>query len=96
MGLSYDEFINPLSGKAAMSQASMHPDIQRVREFLIDLQARICTALEQQEQLGGGTATFVADDWTRFEGGGGRSCVLQGGEVIEKGGVMFSHINIKN
>ncbi len=87
---------NPLSGKTAMSQASIHPDIQRVREFLIDLQARICATLEQQEQLGGGTATFVADDWTRPEGGGGRSCVLQGGEVIEKGGVMFSHINIKN
>jgi coproporphyrinogen III oxidase len=28
------------------------------------------------------------------EGGGGRSRVLQNGEVIEKGGVMFSHINI--
>ncbi len=32
-----------------------HPtsdDIQRVREFLLDLQARICSRLEQQEQLG--------------------------------------------
>ncbi|TQC54940.1 coproporphyrinogen III oxidase, partial [Pantoea dispersa] len=30
-----------------------HPtstDIQRVREFLLDLQARICTGLEQQEK----------------------------------------------
>ena len=74
-----------------------HPtsaDIQRVREFLLDLQARICAGLEQQERAGGGTAEFIIDDWQRTEGGGGRSRVLQNGEVIEKGGVMFSHINI--
>jgi coproporphyrinogen III oxidase len=75
-----------------------HPtsaDIQRVREFLLDLQARICAALEQQEQRGGGSAQFMIDDWQRAEGGGGRSRVLQDGEVIEKGGVMFSHIDIR-
>ena len=36
-----------------------HPtsaDIHRVREFLLDLQARICAGLEQQERAGGGTA----------------------------------------
>ncbi|MCM8514422.1 coproporphyrinogen III oxidase, partial [Acinetobacter bereziniae] len=65
-------------------------DIQRVRTFLVDLQARICSALEQQEQLGQGTAKFEVDDWQRPEGGGGRSRVLQNGTVIEKGGVMFS------
>ncbi len=45
-----------------------HPtsaDIQRVREFLLDLQARICAALEQQERAGGGTAQFEIDDWER-------------------------------
>lgn len=74
-----------------------HPtstDIQRVREFLLDLQARICAGLEQQEKAGGGTGEFIIDDWERPEGGGGRSRVLQNGTVIEKGGVMFSHINI--
>ncbi len=50
--------------------------------------------LEQQERAGGGTAQFEIDDWERPEGGGGRSRVLQNGTVIEKGGVMFSHINI--
>jgi len=71
-------------------------DITRVRDFLLDMQARICTALEQEEQSTGGTARFTPDDWTRPEGGGGRSCVLQGGELIEKGGVMFSHIQIRH
>ena len=59
-------------------------DIARVRAFLVDLQARICQALEAQERDGGGNATFVPDDWQRPEGGGGRSCVLADGEVIEK------------
>ena len=56
-------------------------DIQRVREFLLDLQARICASLEQQEIAGGGTATFEIDDWERPEGGGGRSRVLQNGKL---------------
>ncbi len=71
-------------------------DIQRVRDFLLDLQARICAALEAEEHAGGGSARFVIDDWTRPEGGGGRSMVLQNGQVIEKGGVMFSHIHINH
>lgn len=70
-------------------------DIERVRTFLLDLQLRICTALEEQETIGGGSEKFIIDDWERPEGGGGRSRVLQNGEVIEKGGVMFSHINIR-
>lgn len=76
-----------------------HPtsnDIQCVREYLLDLQARICAGLEQREQAGGGNARFEIDDWQRSEGGGGRSRVLQNGTVIEKGGVMFSHIDIQN
>lgn len=73
-----------------------HADITRVREFLLDLQQRICSALEAQEAAEGGNATFIADEWTREEGGGGRSCVLSGGQVIEKAGVMFSHIQVKS
>ena len=71
-------------------------DIARVRTFLLDLQARICAALEREENDNGGTACFIVDEWQRPEGGGGRSNVLAGGTVIEKGGVMFSHIDIKN
>ena len=59
----------------AMRVVMSHPttaDIQRVRDYLTDLQARICAALEQQEQVGGGTATFAIDEWQRPEGGGGR------------------------
>lgn len=70
--------------------------IMQVREFLLALQENICRALEAQEMVGGGNKTFIPDDWQRPEGGGGRSCVLAGGEVIEKAGVMFSHIHVSN
>jgi coproporphyrinogen III oxidase len=73
-----------------------HNDIMRVRTFLLDLQQRICASLEQEERGHDGSAQFTADEWQRPEGGGGRSCVLQNGAVIEKGGVMFSHIDVKH
>jgi coproporphyrinogen III oxidase len=79
-----------------MSDFPQHADIERVRNFLLDLQDRICAALEAEEHAGGGTARFEPDLWQRPEGGGGRSCVLQNGTVIEKGGVMFSHIQVKH
>lgn len=76
----------------------METQIARVREFLLNLQDNIIKALEHQEQTGGvdgGSETkFALDIWERPEGGGGRSCVFSGGQVIEKAGVMFSHIHI--
>ena len=61
---------------------------QAVKAFLLDLQDRICQAVEQQD----GAAVFEQDQWERKEGGGGRSRVLENGAVIEKGGVNFSHV----
>ncbi len=62
--------------------------ISLVTEFLLDLQDRICSELEQAD----GKARFVEDNWQRPEGGGGRTRVLSGGRVIEQGGVNFSHV----
>ncbi len=84
--------------------SAMEEQIQQVKAFLLDLQARICSALEAEEQEIGAhdkKLTFIADDWLRDPNGtdsqgGGRSCVLSGGQVIEKAGVMFSHIHIDN
>ena len=67
---------------------SVAPDKTAVKAFLLDLQERICAALEAED----GGATFVEDGWERAEGGGGRSRVLTEGKVIEKGGVNFSHV----
>lgn len=63
-------------------------DVNAVKTYLLDLQDRICAALSAVE----GSA-FREDAWTRPEGGGGRTRVLEGGRVIEKGGVNFSHVS---
>ncbi|KIO36972.1 oxygen-dependent coproporphyrinogen oxidase [Shewanella sp. cp20] len=66
----------------------MKPDATQVKAFLLDLQQRICEGLEQLD----GEAKFVADSWTREEGGGGTSRVLTKGKVFEQAGVNFSHV----
>ena len=64
------------------------PDIDAVRAFLLDLQDRICAAVEAED----GQGTFAEDVWERAAGGGGRSRVLSEGAVFEKGGINFSHV----
>jgi len=78
-----------------MSQAHSGCDVAAVKAFLLDLQDRICSALEAQD----GKAQFQEDSWERpaAEGdlaltGGGRTRVIADGGVIEKGGVNFSHV----
>ncbi|MFZ5561525.1 MAG: oxygen-dependent coproporphyrinogen oxidase [Pseudomonadota bacterium] len=72
------------------SSAVAGPDIAAVRTFLLDLQDRLCAMLEAED----GSARFRSDNWTRAEGGGGRSRILEGGAVIEKAGVLFSQVNV--
>jgi coproporphyrinogen III oxidase len=65
------------------------PDLEQVKHYLMELQDRICAALEGEEP----TTRFVEDAWCYGGGtGGGRTRVLAGGEVIEQGGVNFSHV----
>jgi len=65
------------------------PDLPAVRHYLLALQDAICAALEVEEA----GARFREDAWTRPEGGGGRSRVLEAGAVFEKAGVNFSHVS---
>jgi coproporphyrinogen III oxidase len=37
-------------------------------------------------------ARFRRDEWERPEGGGGLSCVMEEGNVLERGGVNYSHV----
>ncbi len=64
-------------------------NIEQVIEFLKTLQDNICNALEQAD----GEGKFVEDNWTRAEGGGGRTRVMTNGAVIEQGGVNFSLVS---
>ncbi len=68
------------------------PDIQAVKTYLLDLQDRICQGIEGEEP----EARFQEDNWTYESGiGGGRTRVLAGGQVIEQGGINFSHVTGK-
>ena len=62
-------------------------DTARVKAFLTELQELI---VERIEQIDG--KPFQRDSWQRPEGGGGISCVLEEGNVLERGGVNFSHV----
>lgn len=54
--------------------------------YIHQLQDNICAALEQAD----GKAVFVEDKWEREGGGGGKTRVIAGGNVFEKGGVNTS------
>jgi coproporphyrinogen III oxidase len=63
--------------------------IEAVRSYLLDLQERIISAIEGFEE----GAVFARDAWQRDAFSGGKTCVLEGGTVIEKGGVNFSEVS---
>ena len=64
-----------------------------VKEYLLELQDLIVTRLEQVDGK-----KFIRDKWQREAGGvgigagGGISCILEEGNVFERGGVAFSHV----
>ncbi|HQR50648.1 MAG TPA: oxygen-dependent coproporphyrinogen oxidase [Methylophilaceae bacterium] len=62
-------------------------DFDAVKDYFTDLQNRIVEALQVAEGK-----QFLHDSWQRPEGGGGVSCVLEEGNVLERGGVNFSHV----
>ena len=62
-------------------------DVAAVRRYLVDLQQRVVAGLEA---IDGGA--FGRDEWTRPEGGGGISRMMEDGRVLERGGVLFSHV----
>ena len=64
---------------------SLHAEA--VLTYLQSLQTKIIEALELVDGK-----TFLHDSWQRPEGGGGNSCMLEGGNVFERAGVGFSHV----
>ena len=66
-------------------------DTAAVRDYLLGLQKRIVAALEAEDGL-----PFRRDAWTREPGGRlageGRSQLIEGGALLERGGCNFSHV----
>ncbi|MCZ7566706.1 MAG: oxygen-dependent coproporphyrinogen oxidase [Burkholderiales bacterium] len=65
----------------------MSIDARTVAEYLRGLQERIVAELERLDG-----APFRVDSWTRAEGGGGISRIIEEGGLFERGGVNFSHV----
>jgi coproporphyrinogen III oxidase len=63
------------------------PDPNAVRTWLLSLQERIVSAAEAVDGK-----QFIRDSWERPEGGGGISRLIEEGNVLERGGVGFSHV----
>jgi len=59
-----------------------------VKNYLLDLQNNIISMIFKYDKK-----NFDKDNWTREEGGGGITCVLQGGTIFDKVGVNFSDIS---
>lgn len=62
---------------------------QEITDWFKKLQDSICIELESLD----GKSLFKEDLWTREEGGGGRTRIMQDGKLIEKGGVNFSAVH---
>lgn len=69
-----------------------HSDDMRTRMelMIMKIQADVCRALEAEENF---DKKFQVDRWSRKEGGGGITCVLQDGDVFEKAGVNISVVS---
>ena len=63
------------------------PDSAKVKTWLTSLQERIVSAAEKIDGK-----QFIRDSWERPEGGGGVSRLIEEGNVLERGGVGFSHV----
>jgi coproporphyrinogen III oxidase len=87
----------PVSGFSVMDGELSEMRL-RMEKMCLDLQFKFCKALEKFESEGAGAdpaVTFKVDRWTRREGGGGISCVLQDGKRFEKAGVNISVVHGK-
>ena len=62
-------------------------DIASVKEYFTTLQERIVTRMTQLDGK-----VFIHDAWDRPEGGGGVSRLVEEGNLLERGGVGFSHV----
>ena len=62
--------------------------IDIVKSYLLQLQNSICRELELLD----GKNQFLEDSWTRPQGGGGLTRVMNKGALFAKAGVNFSHV----
>ena len=63
-------------------------DVEAVKRFFLGLQDTIVARLAELDGQ-----SFLRDEWTRPEGGGGITRLIEDGGVFERAGVNFSHVH---
>jgi len=63
-------------------------NLNDIKNYLHNLQDQITDALMSEDNA----LRLTQDEWKREGGGGGRSRVMQGGDVFEQAGINFSHV----
>ncbi|KAL1131224.1 hypothetical protein AAG570_010842 [Ranatra chinensis] len=79
----------PITDMETLASNSSDMKVQ-MELFILRTQNDFCKALEAEEEPG---LKFTVDRWTRKEGGGGITCVIQEGRVFEKAGVNISVVS---
>jgi coproporphyrinogen III oxidase len=69
-----------------MKAGTVHDQASLVHAYFAGLQQRLVAALENLD------GAFRKDTWTRPEGGGGTSCIIEEGRLFERGGVNLSRV----
>jgi coproporphyrinogen III oxidase len=63
-------------------------DVEAVKRFFLQLQETIVARLSEADGR-----PFLRDEWTRPEGGGGITRLIENGGLFERAGVSFSHVH---
>jgi coproporphyrinogen III oxidase len=66
---------------------NLENSLRKVKSYLLDLQFMIVSKLEEIDGK-----PFGTDRWNHPSGGGGNSRIIEDGNVLERGGVSFSHV----
>lgn len=74
--------------QAELSQHLPKDAISSIKKYLYKLQSDICLSLQNLD----GKAKFKEELWTNGKNSGGASRILTQGEVFDKAGVNFSHV----
>lgn len=83
----------PITNEEALQKQAGGSHRARMEIFILKLQKQLCHSLEEYEEKEKSEARFQVDRWTREEGGGGITCVMQDGDVFEKAGVNISVVH---
>ncbi|CAD5117143.1 DgyrCDS5949 [Dimorphilus gyrociliatus] len=79
----------PLTDYETLKKESKNDMKAKMELFIMEMQGEICRKLEKLD----GKQNFQIDKWNRKEGGGGITCIMNGGDVFEKAGVNISVVH---